>query len=281
MKLITSGLAWKTTLVFLLSGFGTGLAAAPELSIKGQWQQGGTLIGKVAPGSAVKLDGRALRVSPEGDFIFGLTRDADPAVVLEVVKPDGATLVETYSVARREYNVQKIEGVEQKHVTPPKEVLDRIARENARIGKARQRDDPRTDFLEPFIWPLTGPITGVYGSQRVYNGVPRSPHYGLDIAAPTGTRVVAPAPGIVTLAEKDIYYSGGTLIIDHGHGFSSTFIHLHKLLVEEGDSVSQGQAVAEVGATGRATGPHLDWRLNWFGARMDPALFMADIPMPD
>lgn len=281
MKLIASGLARRFALVLLLSGVGTGYAAAPELSIKGQWQQGGTLIGKVAPGSTVKLDGRELRVSPEGDFIFGLSRDADPDVILEVITPDGATRAETYSVTRREYNVQKIEGVEQKHVTPPKEVLDRIARENARISKARQRDEPRTDFLKPFVWPLTGPITGVYGSQRVYNGVPRSPHYGLDIAAPTGTRVIAPAPGVVTLAEKDIYYSGGTLIIDHGHGFSSTFIHLHKLLVKEGDSVRQGQEVAEVGATGRATGPHLDWRLNWFGARMDPALFMADIPMPE
>lgn len=281
MKLTASGLAQKFTLAVLLSGYGIGLAAAPELSIRGQWQQGGTLIGKVEPGSLVKVDGKKLRVSPDGDFIFGLSRDADAAAVVEVQGPDGKKRVETFSVARRDYKVQKIEGVEQKHVTPPKEVLDRIARENARIGKARQRDDPRTDFLTPFVWPLSGPITGVYGSQRVYNGVPKSPHYGLDIAAPTGTRVVSPAPGVITLAEDDVYYSGGTLIIDHGHGFSSTFIHLHKLLVKEGDSVRQGQEVAEVGATGRATGPHLDWRLNWFGARMDPALFMADIPMPD
>lgn len=255
--------------------------AASDLSIRGHWQQGGTLIGKVEPGSVVKLDGQELRVSPNGDFIFGLSRDAGAAAVVEVIHPDGEKHVETFSVASRDYKVQKIEGVQQKHVTPPKEVLDRIARENARIGKARQRDDPRTDFLKPFIWPLSGPITGVYGSQRVYNGVPKSPHYGLDIAAPTGTGVVAPAPGIVTLAEDDLYYSGGTLIIDHGHGFSSTFIHLHKVLVEEGDAVSQGQKIAEVGATGRVTGPHLDWRLNWFSARMDPALFMADIPMPD
>lgn len=281
MKLKASGLVRKIALVLLMSGYGIGLAADSELSIRGQWRQGGTLIGKVKPGSVVRLDGEKLRVSANGDFIFGLSRDADAAAVVEVVHPDGKKRVETFSVASREYKVQKIEGVEQKHVTPPKEVLDRIARENAQIGKARQRDDPRTDFLKPFIWPLSGPITGVYGSQRVYNGVPGSPHYGLDIAAPTGTKVVAPAPGVVTLAEDDLYYSGGTLIIDHGHGFSSTFIHLHKLLVKEGDPVRQGQNVAEVGATGRATGPHLDWRLNWFSARMDPALFMADIPMPE
>lgn len=172
-----------------------------------------------------------------------------------------------------------MKGVDQKHVTPPPELTERIAREAELVAKVRHRDDPRTDFLQDFIWPLSGPITGVYGSRRVYNGTPRAPHYGLDIAGPTGAKVVAPAAGLVTLAEDDLFFSGGTLIVDHGHGLSSTFIHLSKILVKPGDRVAQGQAIAEVGATGRVTGPHLDWRMNWFDVRLDPALLMTDKPM--
>lgn len=251
------------------------------LSLQGEWQQGGTLIGEVAPGSKVQVNGRNLRISPEGRFIFGLDRDEKGPVEVTVTHPDGRASVEKFPVTQREYVVQKVEGVQEKHVSPPEQVLERIAREAAQVKKVRQQDAPRTDFLTPFIWPLTGPVTGVYGSQRVYNGVPKSPHFGLDIAAPVGTKVVAPAGGVVTLAEPDLYYSGGTLILDHGHGFSSTFIHLHKVLVKVGDQVRQGQEIAEVGATGRVTGPHLDWRLNWFDVRMDPALMMKDTPMPD
>lgn len=256
-------------------------APLSALTLEGEWQQGGTLIGKVAPGSEVQVDGRGLRLSPEGRFIFGLGRDQKGPVEVTVRQPDGKVTVKKFPVAERQYVVQKIEGVQQKHVSPPEQVLERIAREAAQVRKVRELDAPRTDFLEPFIWPLVGPVTGVYGSQRVYNGVPKSPHYGLDIAAPVGTRVVAPAAGVVTLAEPDLYYSGGTLVLDHGHGFSSTFIHLHKVLAAVGDQVRQGQAIAEVGATGRVTGPHLDWRINWFDVRMDPALLMKRTPMAD
>ena len=158
-------------------------------------------------------------------------------------------------------------------------MLDRIKNDNRIVALARKRNDARTDFDKGFIWPVKGRITGVYGSQRVFNGVPKRPHFGIDIAAPTGTKVLAPAGGIVTLAEDDLYYSGGTLIIDHGHGLSSTFIHLHKNLVKVGDRVEQGDAVAEVGATGRVTGPHLDWRMNWFKHRIDPELLVKHLPM--
>ena len=139
--------------------------------------------------------------------------------------------------------------------------------------------DDRADYLEEFVWPLRGAITGVYGSQRVYNGVPKSPHYGIDIAGPTGAPVIAPAPGLVSFAAADLYYSGGTLIVDHGHGLSSTFIHLNKVLVKAGQRVEKGQIIAEVGASGRATGPHLDWRMNWMGVRVDPGLLMKNKPM--
>jgi murein DD-endopeptidase MepM/ murein hydrolase activator NlpD len=157
--------------------------------------------------------------------------------------------------------------------------LERINRESQLTRNARAKDLPRKDFLEPIRWPLLGPITGVYGSQRVYNGEPRRPHFGVDVARPTGTKVIAPLPGLVTLAYDNMFFSGGTLILDHGHGISSTFIHLSKILVNEGDEIAQGQAIAEVGATGRVTGPHLDWRMNWFSQPLDPELLVE--PMPE
>lgn len=263
--------------------FGWAIAAsalvAAELDIRGDWKQGGILMGQVAPGSEVRVGQRTARVSPEGYFVFGLNRDEPESVTLTLTSPDGEQTEYRYAVESRKYNIQRITGVAQEHVSPPPGVQERIRRENQLVGEARRLDSTRTDFRETFIWPLTGRITGVYGSQRFFNGEPRAPHYGVDIAAPTGTKVVAPAPGVITLAEPDLYFSGGTLILDHGHGLSSTFIHLHKLLVEVGQEIKQGQVIAEVGATGRATGPHLDWRMNWFDVRLDPQLFMSDIPM--
>ena len=254
--------------------------AADGLTIRGQWQQGGTLFGSVTPGYSLQLDGRKVRTTSTGEFVFGLGADAPPQVTLVVTDPQGRSEKRTYEVKQRQYQVQRVNGVEQKHVTPPPELLARIERENELTRKARLLDDDRTDFLQDFIWPLSGPITGVYGSRRVFNGTPRSPHYGLDIAAPTGTKVIAPAAGVVTLAEDDLFYSGGTLILDHGYGLSSTFIHLSKILVAVGDRIEQGRVIAEVGATGRVTGPHLDWRMNWFDVRLDPALLMEGKPMP-
>jgi len=254
--------------------------AADGLTIRGQWQQGGTLFGSVTPGYSLQLDGRKVRTTSTGEFVFGLGADAPRQVTLILTDPQGRSEKRTYEVKQRQYQVQRVNGVEQKHVTPPPELLARIERENELTRKARLLDDDRTDFLQDFIWPLSGPITGVYGSRRGFNGPPRSPHYGLDIAAPTGTKVVAPAAGVVTLAEDDLFYSGGTLILDHGYGLSSTFIHLSKILVAVGDRIEQGQAIAEVGATGRVTGPHLDWRMNWFDVRLDPALLMEGKPMP-
>lgn len=259
----------------------TALADAPALQMRGRWEQGGIVFGQVTPGSQVYFAERAVRVTDAGDFVVGLGPDAPAEVVVEVTDPQGRKFRHPFTVVQRTYKTQHVKGVEQKHVTPPAELTERIARETVLVREARQRDDPRRDFLQEFIWPLSGPVTGVYGSRRVYNGTPRDPHYGLDIAGPTGTEVVAPAAGLVTLAESDLFYSGGTLIVDHGHGLSSTFIHLSKILVQPGDRVEQGQAIARVGATGRVTGPHLDWRMNWFEVRLDPALLMADKPMPE
>jgi murein DD-endopeptidase MepM/ murein hydrolase activator NlpD len=163
-------------------------------------------------------------------------------------------------------------------VTPPSSLLDRIRRENAWVDEARRRDIPQTYFLSGFAWPVTGRISGVYGSQRILNGEPRQPHYGVDIAAPVGTPVRAPADGVVTLAEPNLYYTGVTLIIDHGYRLSSTLMHLSRLHVKVGQQVRKGEVVAAVGASGRVTGPHLDWRMNWREARIDPALLVPPMP---
>jgi murein DD-endopeptidase MepM/ murein hydrolase activator NlpD len=175
--------------------------------------------------------------------------------------------------------VQRIDGLPPRQVTPPQEVLDRIRVENIEIGKARANDTPQAWFAGGFVWPAIGPISGVYGSQRILNGKPRQPHYGVDVAMPTGTPVRAPAPGRVTLAENDLYFTGGTVILDHGHGVTSAFLHMSKVHVQVGDVLGQGDLLGEIGATGRVTGAHLDWRVNWFKVRIDPELVVG--PMPD
>ena len=253
-------------------------AAAARVQLDGPAIQGGLLRGRVAPGSRVKFAGEPVRVSGEGWFLIGFGRDAAPKAVLSVVFPDGRRERVELSVEKRKYRIQRIDGLPPRKVTPGRKELARIRKEVALVKRARTIDDPRTDFLGGFRWPVKGRISGVYGSQRILNGEPRRPHYGIDIAAPKGTRVVAPAGGVVTLVHRDMYFSGGTLIVDHGHGLSSAFLHLARVLVKKGQPVKQGQPIAEVGSTGRSTGPHLDWRINLFGRRLDPALLVGPMP---
>jgi murein DD-endopeptidase MepM/ murein hydrolase activator NlpD len=252
--------------------------AEQRLILEGSFVQGGLVVGHVPPGSAVSVDGQPVRVSGDGVFLTGFHRDAPERSELRVRYPEGKQERRVLTIDRRKYQIQRIDGLPPKQVTPSKKDLERIRREAAMARKARERDDPRTDFLTGFIWPLEGRISGVYGSQRVLNGQPRRPHYGVDIAAPRGTPARAPADGIVTLAYPDMYFSGGTLIMDHGHGLSSSFLHLSRILVKEGQRVRQGEIVAEVGATGRVTGPHLDWRMNLFDKRLDPSLLTGPMP---
>lgn len=251
--------------------------SAPLQELKGQWQQGGILRGRVQPGTQIQFLGKNIPVGANGEFVLGLGRDATPKAELVLTGAEGEWR-QSYDVTKRDYHIQRIEGVPQKTVTPSPEQQERTRREAARVWQARQTVRDATEFMQDFKWPLIGPITGVYGSQRVYNGEPRSPHYGVDIAAPTGTPVQAPAAGQVILVEPDLFYSGGTLIVDHGQGLSSTFIHLSKILVAVGDEVKQGDVIAEVGASGRATGPHLDWRMNWLGERVDPTTLVGPMP---
>ena len=228
----------------------------------------------------MEFDGAPVRVSEDGWFLVGFGRGAPPEAALEVIWPDGRRERQVLTVKPREYQIERVDGLPARKVTPrSEEDLARIAADVALVKKARRTDDARTDFLDGFRWPVKGRISGVYGSQRILNGEPRRPHYGIDIAAPTGTKVLAPAGGIVTMAHPDMFFSGGTLIVDHGHGLSSAFLHLSRILVDEGDRVSQGQAIAEVGSSGRSTGAHLDWRINLFARRLDPALLAG--PMPE
>lgn len=242
--------------------------------ISGELKQGALVYAKTKQGNKVKILKRSVRVDESGHFVFGLGRDIGPNLLIEIIDSKGHSKVISRPVESRTYNVQKIEGVAKKYVSPPESVTARIRKENREIKKARHIQTEDTYFTDAFIWPAKGPVTGVYGSQRVFNGVPKRPHFGLDIAGPTGTPVIAPIRGTVTLAEPDLYYSGGTLIVNHGQGVSSTFIHLSEVLVKTGDFVEQGQLIAKIGATGRVTGPHLDWRMNWFDQRLDPFLLL-------
>ena len=231
------------------------------------------MIGHAPPNSQVELDGHALHVGHDGVFVFGLDRDAGPSAKLEVRYPDGKTQSQTLVISKREYHIERIEGLPQKTVTPDPETAARIEREQAAVVTARKRDDAREDFLLGFSLPVQGArISGVYGSQRVDNGTPKAPHMGLDMAVPVGTPVHAPAAGVVTFAQSDLVLTGGTVLIDHGFGLSSSFLHMSRLNVKVGQRMERGQVIGAAGMTGRASGPHVHWGFNWFDTRLDPAL---------
>ena len=253
-------------------------ANAEELRIDGGLIQGGLVIGHTAPRARVYFDGVEIRVSNDGLFVIGFGKDASATAHLKVAFADGNVTNEILKIEKRSYRIQRIDGLPKRKVTPKASDLERIRRESALVKATRGRDDPRTDFLEGFDWPARGRISGVYGSQRILNGEPRRPHYGVDVAGPVGAQVTAPAGGIVTLVHPDMFFSGGTLILDHGHGLSSSFLHLSAILVEEGQRVRRGDVIARIGATGRVTGAHLDWRMNWFETRIDPELLVGEMP---
>ncbi len=246
-----------------------------QTSLNGNFIQGGIIIGKTLPENQVTFENLTLQVSPDGDFVFGLNRDEAKQVKVKIVFADGKIIIYSLNIKQRKYDIQRIDGLPEAKVSPKKaEVLKRIKLDSAQVANARLRDDARLDFKETFIWPTTGRISGVYGSQRILNGKSKWPHFGVDVAAPVGDNVIAPASGVITLAISDMFYSGGTIILDHGHGVSSSFLHLSEILVKQGDVVKQGDLIAKVGATGRVTGAHLDWRMNFFKRRVDPQLLV-------
>ncbi|TKA20330.1 MULTISPECIES: M23 family metallopeptidase [Xanthomonas] len=251
-----------------------GAAAATDVVFPQSASQGALVIGTVPAGSKVQYAGRSLRVSGYGSVVFGIGRDATGPLQVQITQPDGSTRTVSIAVTPRDWPVERVNGVPPKTVNPPAEIAARIKREQAQVTAARDRDDARTDFAQPFIWPVQGRISGRFGNARVYNGQPGAGHSGMDIAVPTGTPVKAPAAGVVTFAAPDLYLTGGTVLLDHGFGVSSNFLHLSRIDVKVGDRVEQGQVIAAVGATGRATGPHLHWGMNWFDTRIDPLLVL-------
>ena len=244
----------------------------------GDFTQGGLVFGRTAPNIKIEFDGRKVRVDEDGGFIFGFGRDFPTKANLFWTPANGQKRVVILHIRARTYKTQRIDGLPPKMVTPPSFSTERIRRENQKIAKIRLLDSPVPWYASGFILPVEGFISGIYGSQRILNGKPRRPHYGLDIANKPGTPVVASTDGRVALADGDLYYTGGTIMLDHGHGLTSVYSHLETLSVSVGQFVRQGEQIGSLGSTGRATGPHLDWRLNWFNQRLDPSLLLGPIP---
>jgi murein DD-endopeptidase MepM/ murein hydrolase activator NlpD len=254
-------------------------AGVSAIDLPASVQQGSLVIGHADPGAVVTVGGRRLRVSGDGSFVFGIGRDAPGNADVTVQSPGAVPAVRTIVVTPRDWPIERIVGAPPETVNPPADVAARIAREQARVSAARTRDDDRDDYLQAFAWPVRGRISGRFGNQRIYilpdgSQAPKAPHSGMDIAAPQGTPVMAPAAGIVTFADPGLYLTGGTVLLDHGHGVSSNFLHLSRIDVQVGDHVAQGQVIGAVGMTGRATGPHLHWGMNWFDVRVDPLLVL-------
>ena len=235
----------------------------------GNFSQGNFILGKTKPNTKIIVNKTEVRVSKDGYFVFGIDRDRKYDLVITKIS-NGKKEKIVKKILKRKYKIQRIDGLPENKVTPPESVYKRIKAENNRIGEARAINSELNFFKDKFIMPVDGIITGVYGSQRILNGKPKWPHYGIDIAAKQGTQIKSSATGIVTMAEDDLYYTGGTIIMDHGHGISTIYSHLENVLVSVGDKINQGDIIGTVGSTGRSTGPHLDFRINWFQTRLDP-----------
>ena len=239
------------------------------VEFKGKFIQGHYIVGVTDPSSKIIIDKKNVKVSEDGYFVFGIDRDRKFDLTITKINNEKKEKI-IKKVLKRKYNIQRIDGLEESKVTPPESVYKRIKKENNKIGEARAINSDLPFFKNQFIMPVEGIISGVYGSQRILNGKPRWPHYGIDIAAKKGTMIKSSGSGVVTMAEDDLYYTGGTIIMDHGHGISTIYSHLETVLVSVGDKINKGDLIGTVGSTGRSTGPHLDFRVNWFQTRLDP-----------
>jgi murein DD-endopeptidase MepM/ murein hydrolase activator NlpD len=262
----------------LLAALAPAALADDSITLGGVLSQGGLARGEAPAGTTLVLDDRPVRVAPDGKFILGFARDAPTKMRLAATFPDGRVKTEEIPLERREYQIQRIDGLPPQMVTPDPALMTRIKAEIEKIHAVRKTDSDQLAFESTLAWPVTGPISGVYGSQRVLNGEPRAPHLGVDIAAPVGTPIHADSAGTVTLAEHDLYFTGGTVIIDHGYGLSSIYQHMSRVDVTVGQHVEQGDVVGAVGATGRVTGPHLHWGMNWYDTAIDPQLLVGPMP---
>ncbi len=238
--------------------------------------QGALLVGKAPIGSKVKINGKVVRISPKGEFLVGFGRDAKSSTEVVATIPNGSRIDCRVSVTKRTYKVERIDGLPMRMVKPKAEDIKRILSDNAAIARVRRLDTVGNDYFVKFRWPLIGRITGIFGSQRILNGKPKRPHNGVDIAAPKGTTVRAPASGVVALAHSGMFYTGKTLMLDHGHGLTSVYVHMSAISVKLGQRVQAGDKIGEVGKTGRATGPHLHWGVSLFSTHLDPLLLVGE-----
>ncbi len=253
-----------------------------SMSLKGDLVQGGLVFGETLPGAKVTLDGEPVMVSEDGRFVLGFGRDHGQSALLVIRHVDGSVVRRALAIADRDFPVDRIDGLDQSKVSGfTEEQLKKIAADKEKKSLARQATDARPFWAAGFTWPVTGRISGVFGSQRILNGEPKTPHSGVDVAAAAGTPVKAPAAGIVRLAEGDMYFEGGLVFIDHGQWLESAFLHLSRIDVKPGDRVEAGQVIGAVGATGRATGPHMHWSLKWMGTLVDPQLAAGAMPGAD
>ena len=259
-----SSVIYKSLFIFLIL-----ITQVKSIEFNGKFFQGHFIVGKTDPSAKIIIDKKDVKVSKEGYFVFGIDRDRKFDLKITKILDNKKEII-VKKIYKRKYNIQRIDGLPENKVTPPESVYKRIKEENNKIGEARAINSDLSFFKDNFIMPVDGIISGVYGSQRILNGKPRWPHYGIDIAAKKGTPIKSSGRGIVTLAEKDLYYTGGTIIMDHGHGISTIYSHLEDVLVLVGDQINQGDIIGTVGSTGRSTGPHLDFRVNWFQTRLDP-----------
>ena len=245
------------------------------IEFQGKFLQGHFILGSTNPNAKILVGNKEVKVSKDGFFVFGIDRDRKFDLTITKIQ-NGKKEKIVKKVLKRKYNIQRIDGLEESKVTPPESVYKRIKEENNKIGKARAINSDLPFFKNQFIMPVKGIISGVYGSQRILNGKPKWPHYGIDIAAKKGSKVISPTDAIVRLSEKDLYFTGGTIMLDHGHGITSVYSHLSKVLVKKNDKIQKGDVIGLIGSTGRSTGPHLDWRINWFDQRLDPMMFIKN-----
>ena len=262
-----------------LNGQKEALSSQEQVNVvlNGKFTQGALLRGQAPAGAKVTLNGETVQTNKDGKFVVGFEREAPLQQTLVVKLDNGQKWQRDITLEKREYNIQRIDGLEQKMVSPPAEVTARIKQDNINVANARSGNTDLDALFTRFEWPAKGVISGVYGSQRILNGVPKWPHYGLDIANETGTPVYAPVDGVVTMA-NDLYYSVNTLILDHGMRVFSTFLHMDTITVEVGETVKQGEQIGTIGSTGRSTGPHLDWRINLGNTRLDPQTIISGSP---
>jgi len=245
---------------------------AQAFELSGAFEQGGLVIGKTAPGARVTLDGETVDIAANGAFVIGFGRDAKAHAVLKVIEPDGKVDERALTIAKQDYKIQRIDGLPARKVTPKPQDVARIKADNTKIWGVRASLSAEARFVSGFQWPVKGPISGVFGSQRILNGKPKSPHNGVDVAAPKGSIIVAPADGVVALVHSDMFYTGKTVMIDHGLGLTTVYAHMDDISVVEGQVLAQGDAIGAVGKTGRVTGPHLHWGMTWKSVHLDPML---------